>query len=236
LSSILPIPRRWLGLALGAFLGLTAECNPPPRVVGTVRRDVAASPHTDATTGKTLIPERGIACGIRECVNQAPGSLCGPIWCSEGKTQSKKFGFIRNRSTLFRNHRLRTQFLSKGWLVYDAPVACIVRMAPTRKVGEYVVWVDFKVHEDGHLSLHSARNVDEVRRGKQIPRGPVNDKTQECIRRSLVGATLYDPNYVDDSPCSSSEADCTPTPVTRFPETILEFNVLVSNNDALEWP
>jgi hypothetical protein len=109
-------------------------------------------------------------------------------------------------------------------------------MAPTRKIGRYVVWLDFKVHEDGHLSLQSARNVEEPEWGKQTPRGPVNEETQDCIKKSLVGATMYDPNYVDSSPCHPGEPDCSPTPRTRFPETILEFRVSVSNNDALEWP
>jgi hypothetical protein len=110
-------------------------------------------------------------------------------------------------------------------------------MAPTRKIGKYVVWLDLRVHEDGHLSLQSARNVyAPPKSGRRIPKGQVNDKTTTCIELSLAGETLYDPDYEDSSPCKPDEVECSNTPRDHFPKAVLEFEVSVSNNDALDWP
>jgi len=179
---------------------------------------------------------RDLGCGIGECINQEPHGMCGPIGCNVKGAPAKDFGFIRNRRGLFRDYHVRTQFLSKRGIIHGA-LTCIVQMTPTRKVGEYVVWLDLQVQEDGHLTLQSARNVyAPPKSGRRFPKGPVNDKTMACIEHSLAGKTLYDPDYVDSSPCEPDEAECSNTPRNRFPKAVLEFEVSVSNNDALDWP
>ena len=224
-----------LRIIAGLLLLLSCKSRPIPAPIGSgadVARDGAALRDGAPTTTSEL------RCGLGECLHQEPGSLCGSLMCRRGGTGPfRKYGFLHSRHSPFRQDtNLRVQFFNMKHEIMGPAICALEAATRSQEAGGQNIWFDVRVSRDGNLSLYSAL-------GKYIPpktvyaapTEPIDAEMRRCMEKSLVGKTLYDPDYVDEFPCSPRDRGCTTTPRTSFPETILQFEVWVPNRTPAEW-